>query len=255
MYATIAYNQRTVSLAQLIAGMNHEIRNWVSYVEDDLQILRNGLVDLTSRLPNDPAEASASGLLGTVEKALVDIRKATQRLTILKRFRWREEDLSLSVTEVEVNALLQEVVRGCMKSVAEKGIVLEYALDSSLPVIRSDPSLIEECASNLLLNAVYFTPRSQRIVVGSEHKCGDRLPVRFWVHDQGGGIHKKDQERIFLPFFSTKQSVEADRERSGSGIGLFLTRVNVGLLGGEIELQSAVPSWSRFIVKLPVKLN
>ncbi len=253
MASAIAYNQRTVTLAEVLAGINHEVRNNIGYAESDLN-------EADLKLEIFAAQSNTNLALLTqarssLAEATKELHKAAGRLSILKNFRWREEDLKISVADVNLNELLSQAVRGCLQNAKEKDIEIKMQLDNELPPIRSDISLIEECANNLLLNAIYFTPRGKTIIVGTHFEPEVDLPVKFWVHDQGGGIHMKDQEFIYLPFFSTKPKYGGEKDRSGSGIGLFITRINVKLLEGDIQLESTIPSWSRFTIRLPVQLK
>lgn len=253
MAVAIAYHQRTVVLAHLIAGINHEIRNWNSYVINDV----NHVTEMLDRIPLDPLdEDSAVALLSArknLASALKNGDKVAQKLDILKHFRWREEDFQLTIKDVDLNLLVRQIGDACAKSLEEKQLTLVYSMATSLPTIKSDLMLIEECMSNLLLNAIYFTRPFGRIEVGTKYDERESA-VSFWVRDQGGGIHKKDQVRIYLPFYSTKKSNDRGGDHSGSGIGLFLTKNNVKLLRGTIALESVVPQWSQFTITLPLEL-
>lgn len=124
-----------------------------------------------------------------------------------------------------------------------KNIDIELDIDDF--DIRGNERLSYTVWLNLVGNAIKFTGEGGKIVI-SLHKDGDYL--RFSVSDSGMGISDEDKEKIFSLFFTANKS----RNKEGSGIGLYLTKLIVNKLGGEISFESELGKGSTFKVDLPV---
>jgi len=252
--ATVDYIQRTAVMAHQIAGTTHELRNFVTYATNDIDHIQQILMELASQPPPDDWAQRLLNLAMEAADARVSCDKARHRVEILRHFRQKGQ-VQLSVKAFDLNALLDEVRKINQDHAQSKDIQIEADYDATEPEIESDPILISECVGNLLLNAVYFTGRKRRIVLGSRYYRDDALPIWIWVYDEGGGIHTSEVQKIFEPFYSTKKASDSPDDHSGSGLGLFLTRNNLTLLGGKITVESVVPNWTRFTIKLPLKYS
>lgn len=251
--ATIDYLQRTAVMAHQIAGTTHELRNYVTYTLNDLDHIETTLTTLATHAASPELAEQLGQLAVDAADAAAECRKARHRVEILRHFRLKGQ-VRLSVQEFALNELLEDVRRTNQDLADSKDIRIETEYDLAMPRLQSDPILIRECVGNLLLNSIYFTNPKGRIVIGSRYQRQVPLPVRVSVYDEGGGIHTSELQKIFEPFYSTKTSPGAD-DHSGTGLGLFLTRNNVELLGGKIEVESVVPRSTRFTIQLPLKYS
>ncbi len=134
-----------------------------------------------------------------------------------------------------------------MKVVAEAaGQEMVLDLPPSLPQVQADQDRLRQVVLNLLVNATKFTPEGGRIILRAR-RDGDNLVVE--VEDNGPGIPKKDQERIFQPYHRKL----SDRERlSGLGLGLALCKNLVELHGGQIWVDSEEGRGSVFGFSIPL---
>jgi signal transduction histidine kinase len=288
---TVAYFQRTSVMAHQIAGTTHELRNATSYAARYLTYMLRDLAQFRT-IPSLPSEIA--GRLPQVVNDANRLKKQLElimhRVEILRQFR-RKEEVRFSAQHFDLNKLIQEIVEASQTLADPKNILIETELDKTLPQIESDPLLIQECVSNLLINAIYFTGPTGRVKVGTQYnpyfpdakgrsEAGTRhtpvtpSPVLIWVFDEGGGIHRSEQQKIFEPFYSTKPqrspvapdgaggaaiptkpANEFASDQSGTGLGLFLTKNNVTLLGGTIAVESVIPKWTKFTIQLPLRLS
>ncbi len=128
----------------------------------------------------------------------------------------------------------------------------EIHIEPKLPTVMGNEAALTQCFSNLLGNAVKFAkPGSKaRIRIRAEHSPGSPEPgakaVRIWVEDDGIGIPKDAQERIFAMF------QRLDPTREGTGIGLAIVRKVVERMGGKVGVESELDHGSRFWVDLPM---
>ena len=121
---------------------------------------------------------------------------------------------------------------------------IELALPPDLPLVRADAAQLERVFSNLIENAVKFSPADVpvRVTAGAG---GGRVTVR--VIDQGRGIPSADRARVFEPFFRVRGT-----PGSGSGLGLAICRGFVEANGGQIVLQTGAGRGTSFAVSLPL---
>ena len=132
------------------------------------------------------------------------------------------------------------------QSAKEKHLTLEASIDSKLPAfIYADAMRIQQVISNLLGNAIKFTPKDGLVKLFIFHQ--DR-ELMIKVQDNGIGITKEAQDTIFNPF------VQAEKDHEGTGLGLAITRELITAMQGEITLESRPNKGTCFSVTLPFKL-
>jgi signal transduction histidine kinase len=119
-------------------------------------------------------------------------------------------------------------------------------IDGPLKTVRGHEAYLTQCVTNLLDNAVKFVPagRKPAVRIWSESIDGQ---VRLWIEDNGIGIAKEAQERVFGIF----QRVHAESTYPGTGIGLAIVRRAVERMGGAVGVESEPGHGSRFWVRLP----
>ncbi|WP_298817267.1 sensor histidine kinase [Chloroflexus sp.] len=120
-------------------------------------------------------------------------------------------------------------------------------LPAELPTVMLDHHLIERVITNLVSNAIKYTPSDGEVVV-SARATSDGHSIEIRVSDTGQGIPAEAQVRIFDRFYQARSS---DR-RHGAGLGLYFCRLAVEAHGGSIALESEIGKGSTFIVKLPL---
>jgi two-component system sensor histidine kinase KdpD len=123
---------------------------------------------------------------------------------------------------------------------------IELALPEDLPLVRADAAQLERVFSNLIENAIKFSPPSAPVRI-SAAATGGRVTVR--VIDRGRGIPAKDRQHVFDPFFRGR---ERGGPRTGSGLGLAICRGFVEANGGQIVLQTGVERETSFAVSFPL---
>ena len=116
-----------------------------------------------------------------------------------------------------------------------------------LPAVTSDRAKVKQIVLNLVSNAIKFTPTGS--VVVSAHDGPGPQEVAIAVADTGIGIKPEDHERVFEDFRQADNSPA--REYGGAGLGLAICRRLADMLGGRVELQSAVGQGSTFTLSLP----
>jgi two-component system sensor histidine kinase KdpD len=141
---------------------------------------------------------------------------------------------------------IEEVLLAARDAVRTDAAQVRLDIDSELPSVRADPGQLEQVFVNLLENARRYSSGLPVSVQG--RRVGDRVVIR--VVDQGPGIARADQGRIFEPFYRGRQAVV--RRWTGSGLGLAIARGFVEANGGRIWVDSLPGQGTSFYVELPV---
>jgi len=220
--------ERLSDIAQIATSLSHEIRNPLSAIKMNLQILqRHPELVGNDRRRVDIAVHEMHRLEGILQEVL-DFAKPVM----------------LEKTPCSLNAILMQAVELLEMKFAEKRLDVILDLDE-VPDLLLDGRKMEQVVLNLLLNAVEAASAETAIRVSSRwRKCDHRMPaVVFEVEDEGETIPQMLCETIFKPFFTTKSR--------GAGLGLSVVRRLVDAHGGSISVAGRVPRGSVFAVTLP----
>ncbi|MGH7136640.1 MAG: ATP-binding response regulator, partial [Pirellulales bacterium] len=153
----------------------------------------------------------------------------------------------LQITALDLNALVSELGAAARPLAEQRGIELAVETDPSLPACAADKEKIDIVVSNLMSNAIKFTPSGGRVGIATRR---DHEQVTVSVSDTGIGIKAEDHARIFERFVQVDGS--SSREFSGTGLGLSLAKELVELHGGEIHVESEPGRGTRFWFELPL---
>jgi signal transduction histidine kinase len=191
----------------------------------------------------DRIGAAAGRLARTVEK-------------MLKLVRNREFSQAIDAQSIELEPLVRQAIDDLAPYLELRGQAVSVSIEPDLGLIEVDPSKIADVLTNLLANAVKFTPDGGtiRLEVRAEPAVGDW--IRVSVRDQGVGVALDDQQHLFEPFFTgfdTLRHSSGDYQfgKRGIGLGLWLVKTFVELHGGRVEVSSTPGAGSTFSFILP----
>lgn len=154
---------------------------------------------------------------------------------------------TLDLTAVDLNSLVSELVQVAQPLAEQLDVDLSVIVDPNLPNFGADAEKVDTVVTNLISNALKFTPSGG--VVRVETALANAA-VRVTVTDTGIGISRENHARIFERF--TQVDGSSSRERAGTGLGMALVRQLVELHGGNISLESELGQGSRFTFTLPL---
>jgi two-component system, OmpR family, sensor histidine kinase KdpD len=126
-----------------------------------------------------------------------------------------------------------------------EAFTVRVTIRPDLPQVDADPMQIDQVLTNILENAVRFSPPGGEIAVTAARWHGS---VQLRISDRGPGVDPADRERVFEEFYGS----DAGRGRGGSGLGLAIARAIVVAHGGRIWIEGAPVSGAVFVVELPV---
>jgi PAS domain S-box-containing protein len=199
------------------------------------------------------------GLAGEINenqaKFLGIARQSCDQLTVcindlLDATRLETGKLKLELGPASIRSLIQRVVMTLNSNAVAKQLVIKQHVDPGLPTIPLDQNRIVQVLTNLLSNAISYTPHGGKIVVSAGHPPKRSDQIEICVRDTGCGIPPEEQSRIFDRLYQVRQG-DAASER-GVGLGLYLCRELVELHGGSIRVQSEPGQGSSFTFVLPI---
>jgi signal transduction histidine kinase len=240
LYLAYSNVRREIHLSRLksdfVANVSHELKTPLALIRLFAETLELGRV---------PGEEKAKQYYRI-------INKESQRLTQLinnildfsrieagrKQYRFIPTDLS---------RIVREVVEAYRFPIEQQGFTLEVEVAEDLPEVEIDPEAIEQALLNLVNNAIKYSP-DQKYIRLEVRRDGERILIA--VRDEGIGVAKADQKRIFEKFYRAENTLV--HTTKGSGLGLALVQHIMEAHGGSVELESAPGVGSTFTLVLPL---
>lgn len=222
--------------SEFVAVVSHEVRTPLTSIKGSLELLGD------ERFHTLPAP----------QRELLGICQAnTERLIslindILDFSKLESSRLSLNFERMDVGRVLVEAVDNIRNLAAIRGVELDVKIDPSADAVEADPMRVGQVATNLIGNAIKFSPEKGRIEVFAS---GDEGTVTISVKDYGKGIAQRDLSRLFQRFAQLDSSTT--RRAGGTGLGLVISKGIVEQHGGKIWVESALGKGSTFSFSLP----
>jgi len=244
--------ERLAEMGTMTGGLAHEIKNPLSTIGLNVQLLREDLGDLRKQLP---ADSQTAAQVGRVQKRFDTVVRETHRLRdILEDFLKFAGRVELDRQPTRINAMVDELADFFEPQAAAAGVRLRTDLNADPDAAVIDASLVKQALLNLLLNATQAMAGARD--AAAPHGGANELIVRtvnarsqgrdylhIHVTDTGPGIAPGAAEKIFQPYFTTK--------RTGSGLGLPTARRIAEEHGGSLRAHSAPGRGTDFVLRLP----
>lgn len=223
--------------SEFVSTVSHELRTPMTSIKGYADLLLMGAAGELSDEQNrfvDIICTNADRLSGLVNDLLDISRIEAGRI-------------ELELDELQVGDVVEQVVDMLKGHARDQGLTLKAELPPHLPCVWGDEDRVAQILTNLIGNAIQYTPDGGRITVSASEK-DDMLEV--CVSDTGIGISKKDQAKIFERFFRA-DSPEV-RDQTGTGLGLSITSSLVQMHGGSMWVESELGEGSTFAFTLPL---
>ena len=221
--------ERMAEIGSLTGGLAHEIKNPLSTVQLNLQLLAEDVS------PDDPAHGRIANRLGVVQ------RETSRLRDILEDFLRYAGRLELDRKPVELNQLLEELVDFFAAQAQAQRVQLRLKRSPQPLTANVDAKLIKQAVLNLMLNGVQAMSNGGELIL-----CLERVDDIAAIHvtDTGSGIAAEVLPNIFRAYYTTK--------RGGTGIGLAMTKRIAEEHAGSIEVHSEIGKGTDFVIKLPL---
>ncbi len=193
------------------------------------------------------------GLNPNQRKALDTIADSSEELvdfigSILSLSRIEAKEMKLNLRSRDVNSIVREVVRRTDFMAQRKNIEVVSELEPLFSV-KVDEDLLKTVLSNLVENAIKYSPEDTKILVSTD-EIDNQIVIQ--VADQGRGIPREDLNHVFDRFYRARNTRV---NTQGNGIGLFLAKYFIELHNGRIEVESEIDKGSTFTIRLPMNLH
>jgi two-component system sensor histidine kinase/response regulator len=218
---------------EFLANMSHEIRTPL-----------NGIVGMTRLLTDTPLSHEQREMIEIARQSADSLLKIVN--DILDFSKISAGKVALEETDFDLGTAVESVIALFAEAANRKGVELAAYVDSELPVaLRGDPARLCQVLTNLVGNAVKFTPHGEVALRASlVRDSGDALTVRFTVKDTGIGIPLESQRHLFQAFAQADGSTT--RKFGGTGLGLAICAQLVELMDGNIGVRSEPGGGSAF---------
>jgi signal transduction histidine kinase len=257
----LVQTQKLASLGQLTAGIAHEIKNPLNFVNNFSGVsaelvdeLREAMKDLNS---NEKGRSDITELMDTLRSNLDKVVQHGKRAdAIVKNMLLHSHQGSGEHRPVAINTIVEESLKlayhGARAEKQNFNIMVEQSLDPLAGEVDVFPQEITRVLINLISNGVYATREKvlpdgetyRPTLTASTKNLGDRVEVR--IRDNGAGISPEVKDKMFNPFFTTKPAGE------GTGLGLSISHdIVVKQHGGSIEVDTQPGEFTEIIVTLP----
>ena len=226
-------SERLATIGAMSAKLAHEIRNPLSSVRLNLDLVADEIPAVAGTQPRAAAEMRA--LLATVDAEVHRIQRVTEDYLQFARMpkpRWEV---------VALNEVLTQRLAFLHSTFAKAGVRLATDYAPDLPAVAGDEEQLWQAILNLVRNALEAMPEGGALTVRTTQSDGW---VRLAITDTGKGMTGAEREQIFKPFFSTKPG--------GTGLGLPLTQQIIAEHGGRLRCESAPGQGTTFAMELPL---
>lgn len=217
----------------LVANVSHELRTPLTAIKGYIETLEEEI----------PCEQF---------KYIETIKKNTERIIyivddLLNLVSLEDANARLFVTEVNLCELVHQVVPTFKHKLEEKNLKIEVICEDDFPNINADAFRLEQVFINLIDNAIKY---SEKGTIRIELRKVDDETVKIIISDEGIGIPKEHQERIFERFYTVDKS--RSRKYGGTWLGLSIVKHIILLHDGNIQVESEEGKGTKFIIHLPV---
>jgi PAS domain S-box-containing protein len=228
MEQKVRENERLAYVGHLAASLSHEIRNPLSSINMNLQILSETLqVDGFDRRRLD-----------------ITVREVSRVENILRQLLDLSRPVNVELGFVDVRKLVQECVDLVEPKTAEKHLEIVQRYSRRLPPCKLDAKKLQQALLNLILNAVEVTGEGSRILVFAKTiRIAENKYLELGVGDSGPGVDPAGVSRLFDPFYTTKAQ--------GSGLGLSNVKRIVEAHEGNVEVRGHKGPGAIFVMRLP----
>jgi PAS domain S-box-containing protein len=229
-----------------LATMSHEIRTPLNGVVGTIDMLAH-----TSLLPPQQELVALAQDSTTLLQGIID--------DVLDFSKIEAGRLELEQVPLVLEPLVEKLSENLQQLAKTRGVELLLYVDPNLPQVKGDPIRIQQILYNLAGNAIKFSSgladRTGRVIISVllQRRIDGRADICFQISDNGIGMSKALQKRLFRPFVQGEG--EITRRYGGTGLGLVITQRLIEIMGGQIELESTEGSGSTFTVHVTLHIT
>ena len=229
--------------SEFLSRMSHEMRTPM-----------NAIMGMTALAKNAVNTEKRDDMLEKINSASGQLLKLID--DVLDMSDIEDNKLHLSCSEFSFAVMIREILNRINPDVKKKQQSLTTGIDLSIPdTLMGDERRLTQVILNLLSNAIKFTPEQRPIRINAFVREAEEetLTLQIEVIDTGAGISEKQREKLFFPFEQADGGI--DRKYSGAGLGLAIAHHIVGLMGGQIWVESEPGKGSKFMFTIKTQIK
>ncbi|MFN3467030.1 MAG: ATP-binding protein, partial [Candidatus Brocadiales bacterium] len=237
-------SEKLLSLGRLSTSVAHEVKNPLSSIKSIVQVLKE-------ELKEEPhSQEALSIIVDEIDRLTKVVNQLLQFARPAGRGPNSAEDGTATPVEgaKKLNYKLSDVVAGVLLVLGHEarrnGVAISSQIPEDLPWVRAEDGALQEVFFNLIHNALQAMPKGGSLSLLA--KPGKNQTIEVTISDTGPGIPKDLMDKVFEPFYTTRQS--------GTGLGLPIVKKRLEEMEGKIDLKTG-PTGTRFILHLPVEVN
>lgn len=235
LYDITEFKNLELMRKDFVANVSHELKTPITSIRGFAETLVDGEVE---------DKESVKEFTGIIYEESKRLQVLIDDLLILSRL--ERDEFKLKVSDIEVTALVKDIIPMIKRYAAEKKITFSVDIDEAL-TIQGDQEKLKQVLINLLTNAVNYTPEEEEVTL-SIHELDNQACIQ--VKDSGIGIDDEFIARIFERFYRVDRA--RSRNTGGTGLGLAIVKHIIELHEGEIEVKSELNKGTSFTVLLPL---
>ncbi len=221
---------------EFVSTVSHELRTPLTSIK--------GFADTILRAGEKLDKAQQRRYIGIIKDQADRLTRLVEDLLAVSRL--ESKKLQLTMRAIDLREAIERVLRNLGDKAGNHRIVTD--LPASLPPIWADADRVEQILTNLIDNAIKYSPAGTSVTIAARELCAHPESIEFTITDQGVGIPHEHLPKIFTKFGRLDNPLI--RQTEGTGLGLYITRSLVLALGGQIEVNSK-PGQTTFTVHLP----
>jgi two-component system sensor histidine kinase HydH len=214
------------SLGEMVAGVSHEIRNPLGIISSSAELLQKKIA------PNDPM----------LRIPAIIIEESSRLNNIITDFLNYAKPKTPNLFACRIEDVVDKNIRFLATQIESKGYLMQTYFDPGLPVIQADADMLYQAFLNIFINAMQSMPEGGEIAVWAK-KANECLWIA--VEDNGMGISDGAMEKIWDPFFTTKDK--------GTGLGLGIVKNIIEAHQGQVRIDNRPEGGARVSIRLPIK--
>ncbi|MCE5273052.1 HAMP domain-containing protein [bacterium] len=222
---------------EFVSNVSHELKTPITSIKGFVETLMGGA-------KNDPADLER--FLGIILKHTDRLNAIIEDILELSRIEQEGERREIDLEALRLKPVLNAAIQACRPKAESRRLSVDLECPSELEV-RMNPHLLEMAVSNLLDNAIKYSPEGGKVELAA---AADSERVTIRVRDHGPGIEKQHQPRLFERFYRVDKA--RSRHLGGTGLGLSIVKHIAQVHQGSVEVESEPGAGSTFFIHLPL---
>ncbi len=225
---------------EFVANVSHELKTPITAIRGYVETLLDGAID---------DRDAATQFLQIIQRQGMQLDAIVDDLLTLARIEDSSEKQQMDLQPEAIEAILESAIQTCLVGAKQKNITINMECVPDTLQALVNCAMLEQAIINLLTNAVSYSPENSTITLSARNHNDSPTDICISVQDQGPGIEKKHQERIFERFYRCDKA--RSRKQGGTGLGLAIVKHIADSHGGTVELKSEPGQGASFSLILP----